>query len=367
MADSSAGSLALITKSAQLLANAKSLGDLNKVRVVGEAAIRVAKQHRDVGQDAIIDAQVIVRTAERRIGSELAAMELKEKRQGNLKQSPKSHNVTSAHLSDLGISKMQSSRWQAAARMPDQEFVELETACREKEKDLTQSSIVSRVKKREKEAKDKKAARIAAKKLAGTEENGVYHGNSFELASTIPDASCALVFTDPPYDKESLPLFGDLGLLAARILVDGGSLITYCGQYAMPQVMESIGDHLHFFWPLCCLHTGQTAQMKLMGVKVKWKPMLWFVKGTGRRDTQTWVDDLIVSQQEKDAHPWQQSVIEASYYINQLTRKGELVVDPFCGGGTTALAAKSLRRQWWTADVNATHVLTARTRLEDSV
>ena len=90
-----------------------------------------------------------------------------------------------------------------------------------------------------------------------------------------------LVFTDPPYDKDSLPLYDQLGELAARILVDGGSLITYCGQYSMDQVMESLGKHLHFYWPLCCLHTGKTAQMKLRGIKVKWKPMLWFVKGTG--------------------------------------------------------------------------------------
>ncbi len=358
------GSLALISQSAKLLAEAKSLGDLNNVRMVGEAAIRVAKQHRDVGQDAIIDAQVIVRTAERKIGTELAAMEKnKGVRAGGNTMLPPGDEPT---LSDLGITKSQSSRFQAVARMPDTEFAELEETCREKEKDFTQSSVVSRVKKREKDLADKKAARRAAKALAATEENGIYHGDSFEIADAIPDASCALIFTDPPYDKKSLPLYDSLGELASRILVDGGSLITYCGQYSMPQVMESVGNHLTFFWPLCCLHTGKTAQMKLRGLKVKWKPMLWFVKGTGRRDTHTWVEDLIVSQQEKDAHPWQQSVIEASYYIKRLTRKGELVVDPFCGGGTTAMAAKSLDRQWWTADVNAKYVLTARNRLNDS-
>ena len=107
--------------------------------------------------------------------------------------------------------------------------------------------------------------------------------------------------------------------------------------------------------------------MREYGIKVKWKPMLWFVKGDFRRDRETWVDDLVQSTQEKDSHPWQQSVVEARYYIDTLTRKGELVVDPFCGGGTTAVAAKQLGRQWWTADRESVHVKTAMERLDDAI
>lgn len=212
---------------------------------------------------------------------------------------------------------------------------------------------------------DRKAAARAKRSITKSDEDGVYHGNSFELANEVPDASCALVFTDPPYDRDSLHQFADLGALAGRILVDGGSLITYCGQYAMPSVLDLVlkQSSLRFFWIACCLHTGGVAQMREYGIKVQWKPMLWFVKGAFRRDRETWVDDLVESREEKDSHPWQQSVLEARYYIEKLTTKTELVVDPFCGGGTTAIAAKQLGRQWWTADIEAAHVQTARERL----
>lgn len=247
-----------------------------------------------------------------------------------------------------------------------------------------------KLKKAEKLKEEEQAAKTAASRIAGEDENFVFHGDSFQLAREIPDESCSLIFTDPPYDRASLHWFAHLGLLASKILVPGGSLITYCGQYVIPEVIEAVspqwsadeqdrglpGCHdwldddgekvfntMRWFWVNCCLHTGGTAQMREYGIKVKWKPMLWFVKGDFRRDRETWVEDLVTSRQEKESHPWQQSVIEARHYIDTLTNPGELVVDPFCGGGTTAVAAKQLGRRWWTADVNPVHVETARGRL----
>ena len=225
--------------------------------------------------------------------------------------------------------------------------------------------VAKEVKAEQAERERKAAARKAKAAIKETSGNGIYFGDSFKLAESIPDATCPLIFTDPPYDRKSLPMFEQLGELAGRILVDGGSLITYCGQYVMSDVMDLIlsEGRLRWFWLTCCLHTGGTAQMKEYGIKVKWKPMLWFVKGDFRRDRTIWVDDLIKSNQEKDAHVWQHSLIEASYYINKLSKPDELVLDPFCGGGTTAVAAKQLKRQWWTADVDSKCVDDARKRI----
>ena len=227
-------------------------------------------------------------------------------------------------------------------------------------------AVYKKLKKQQKAVEDKKAADKARRLIKRTHANGVHAGDSFTLGDEIPDDSCSLIFTDPPYDRDSLPLFDKLSQLASRILIDGGSCITYCGQYVLPEVIAKLQTDLRFFWICCCQHTGGTAQMKEYGVKVKWKPMLWFVKGQFRRDRTVWVDDLVVSEEEKDAHPWQQSVIEAKHFIETLTVDGDLIVDPCCGGGTTAMAAKELGRQWWTADIDPTAVATARERLHDS-
>ncbi len=58
-------------------------------------------------------------------------------------------------------------------------------------------------------------------------------GDFRELGAAIPDGSVSLIFTDPPYDRASLPLYSDLGAFAARVLRPGGSLITYVGNLGL--------------------------------------------------------------------------------------------------------------------------------------
>lgn len=212
-------------------------------------------------------------------------------------------------------------------------------------------------KQRQREAEAKEAKR-RAKKIPG-----IIRGDFREVGNQVADASCVLVFTDPPYDRQSLPMFSDLSAFANRVLVDGGSLITFCGQYVLDDVMRRLSEHLAFFWICCCLHSGNTAEMREYGIKVKWKPMLWFVKGQFRRDRTTWVDDLVKSEQQKTHHAWQQGINEAAYYIAKLSEEGELIADPFCGGGTTAFAAKQSNRKFWTCEVDGASFEIAKERL----
>src|SRR5262249_52957220 len=147
---------------------------------------------------------------------------------------------------------------------------------------------------------------------------------------TLADGSVDLVFCDPPYDRASLPLYGDLAALAARVLRPGGSLVTYLGQYQVDEVCRLVTPHLKLWWTLACVHGGPASLWPRHGVRVGWKPLLWFVKGT-RDDTQEVISDVVDSRREKDVHPWQQGLIEARYYVEKLSPPGGLVVDPFCG------------------------------------
>lgn len=224
----------------------------------------------------------------------------------------------------------------------------------------------------DKEIKKQRAEVRAVEKKKEAAAAGVLDGDIVRLGDfrtilpSIPDGCVDLIFTDPPYDKETVPLYDDMAREAARILRPGGSLICYLGQYATADVCRLVGGHLKFLWPLCCYHEGPGQVMAFWGIRVKWKPMLWFVNGGNRFDTSAVVEDLIVSTKEKSSHPWQQSVTEARYYIEKLTPEGGLVVDPFCGGGTTAVAAKQAGRKWITCELDPEYAAIATQRIKEA-
>lgn len=187
-------------------------------------------------------------------------------------------------------------------------------------------------------------------------------GDFRELSAELTDNSVDLIFTDPPYDDESLPLYDQMGAVAARVLKPGGSLVTYCGHMQLLKAGEYLARHLRYWQPLCCLHSGPAARLTEFGVVALFKPMLWFVKGT-RSDKHTFVDNVVTGQREKDHHEWQQSEAEAAYFIEMLSPPSGFVVDFFAGGGTTIVAAHRLGRSVIGYEKSAKHHAAAAERL----
>ncbi len=62
-------------------------------------------------------------------------------------------------------------------------------------------------------------------------------------------------------------------------------------------------------------------------------------------------------------HPWQQALEPVRHWIRQVSETGELIVDPFIGSGTTAVAAVMEGRRFIGCDIDAGCVETTRRRL----
>ena len=191
---------------------------------------------------------------------------------------------------------------------------------------------------------------------------GLHHGDFRRLSDDIADNSVELIFTDPPYDRESIPLFEDAAKMAARILRPGGSLITYCGQTQLPEALALCAKHLRYWWCAAALDENSNQRMNRYGIICQWKPLLWFVKGS-RGDVQTFVKDVVGGAKEKGSHAWQQSQAQAEHWISALTSPSGLVVDFFSGSGTTAAAAQKLGRPWIGFEIDAQAVEGAANRL----
>jgi hypothetical protein len=211
------------------------------------------------------------------------------------------------------------------------------------------------------------AKRVVAGMKAGPkpakEAEGIILGDFREVGSQIADESATLVFTDPPYDRDSVGLYEDVAEFAARVLLPGGSLIVYAPNYLLPTVLDLGGKHLRYWWTLACVLPNDHALMREYGLRVGWKPLLWFTKG-GRFNKQEIIEDTILgAAKEKTEHEWQQQELEACELIDKLTVKNDLVVDPMCGSGTTLAAAKALGRRWMGIEIKPDTAELARDRL----
>jgi len=266
-----------------------------------------------------------------------------------------------AHTPDARVKVPKDEKAKIAARVSDGEEQTQVAA----DYGVAQSTVSRIVSAATQEQEAEKARKESARQLAALKVDGFHEGDFRDVAFAIPDDSVDLIFTDPPYDRESLPLYGDMAVIAAKKLRPGGSLITYLGQYQIHHVIGFLRPHLRLWWTLAVVHSGDAARMREYGVVVKWKPLLWFVRDT-RGDKETFVDDLVISTQEKSAHPWQQSVVEAGYYIGNICPPEGTVFDPFCGGGTTAIACKRLGRNFITCDIDAEALAIAKGRFNDT-
>jgi site-specific DNA-methyltransferase (adenine-specific) len=70
---------------------------------------------------------------------------------------------------------------------------------------------------------------------------------------------------------------------------------------------------------------------------------------------------------ERTGYPTQKPVLLLNQILNIVTDEGDLIVDPFCGSGTTCVSAKSLKRQFIGIDISMDAVELANSRLKEMI
>lgn len=107
----------------------------------------------------------------------------------------------------------------------------------------------------------------------------------------------------------------------------------------------------------------QRAQYMARGITVnRWKPVLWYTKPPRHRGT-TLNDVSHGSGEEKRHHEWGQSVGEFYQLLERIAAPGDVVCDPFLGGGTTARAAAQRGCAFIGADINPDCIRITQERL----
>ncbi len=76
---------------------------------------------------------------------------------------------------------------------------------------------------------------------------------------------------------------------------------------------------------------------------------------------------LIPKAKERAGYPTQKPVLLLNQILNIASEEGDLVLDPFCGSGTTCVAAKFLKRNFIGIDISKDAVELANTRLAEMI
>ena len=188
-------------------------------------------------------------------------------------------------------------------------------------------------------------------------------GDFRELSKQLADNSIDAIVTDPPYPKEYLPLWDDLGRMAARVLKPGGFLATYSAEMFLPQIMAMMGEHLKWYWLATLTHPGGTRRVWNRRILTAAKPILIYTNMVAPK-REKWFTDLLRSPAlSKRYHAWGQSVPPFVYLVERLTNPGDLVLDPFLGGGTTAVACLQTGRRCVGYEIDAEMAERARERV----
>jgi methylase of polypeptide subunit release factors len=174
-----------------------------------------------------------------------------------------------------------------------------------------------------------------------------------------------LIFTDPPYLASTLDSYDVLAGQAPRILKPGGFLYAYVGAEFLPQALSSLkrADGLDWFWLYNVRHR-RTPRMWSKRLFVSSKPVLAFTRGHVRMADLSWMrSDYEKDHESKAYHEWGQGDGFARYIIERRTKPGQVVLDPFCGGGAFLRAGKDCGRSVLGIDIDPEAIRATNERL----
>jgi len=192
----------------------------------------------------------------------------------------------------------------------------------------------------------------------------VVNMDCLEGMKQLPDGCVDLVLTDPPYPKEYLECWDLLSKQSARLLKHGGYCIAYSGQLYMPNVLSKMTQFLTYRWCKALLHK-QSHIIWPARTFAEWKPIFIFQNGILDEAKEPIRHDVIYpSGSDKQYHKWGQAVGEACDLIISYSSENDLIIDPFCGGGTVPIACIRTNRHFIGFEIDAGCCAIANKRIE---
>ncbi len=199
--------------------------------------------------------------------------------------------------------------------------------------------------------------------IPGEYRNHIVTGDARELAKRIPDESIDLIFTDPIYDQ--IDDYRWLAETAARVLKDGGELLTYVANYHLDKTILAFTDYLDYRWLLVEKNMesgGGMLRIWTYELNTMFSPLLWYSKGRPRK-AQSKRRDYVLRLPSKLNHKWAKGITGVNRWIKYFAGATDIIFDPFTGGGTVPAVCKMLNRNFIAFEIDPDTAKLARERV----
>lgn len=189
--------------------------------------------------------------------------------------------------------------------------------------------------------------------------NSIITGDARKLAEAIPDASVDLIFTDPVYER--IEDYFWLAQTANRVLRPDKPLLCFCGigYQEQTQAMLRLGGRpVTWIFPVV-YSAGNTPRFHPKGF-AKWSMLLW----CGGDPVAHFCDAQISTfENNGNSHKWTKNERPLKSYLTAFSKIGDVVYDPFTGGGTVPKLCKQYERHFFASEIEPEIAEVARRRV----
>ena len=205
------------------------------------------------------------------------------------------------------------------------------------------------------------------------EINKIHQGDCLELMKEIPDKGVDCIITDPPYNLNKEGIVNDDSLWGYeldyyRVLKDDSWLCLYCSIGQVSNVIKLIEKQgFNYEWQ----HITYIDNGMVRGRIGFNNFMLCLIFSKGDAKLRNITKDVFKcstssKQRNRIKHPTPKKVRAIHQLVKGFTKEGDLIIDPFMGSGTTALACKQNNRKFIGFEIDSNYVEMAQKRLSQN-
>lgn len=187
-----------------------------------------------------------------------------------------------------------------------------------------------------------------------------------DFLSMMPSSSVDFIFTDPPWGEDERYTFDALGKLANKVLKPGSWLLSYSGKMFLPDSINALAKHLVYGWTFGVFQPDSNDRINKFHLYSAWRPILAFYAGGAPPRVPIWTPDSTRTTRDKSYHEWGQGIEPVEKWMKAFTNIGDLVMEPFCGGGSVPFVAKKLERKYIAFDKSSDAVAISAERLRNA-